>query len=227
MLDMDSETPCMDRPPDAPIHPRQSVAHRRRRQRFDTHIDAVGAVCRTTCRAPLLSPPVMSTLFARSLARQATHAIARRVVNAPARGIMTLKDHKYTAHATASGQGRNGQVTSDDDCGLQLRLAMPRSLGGKGDGQNPEQLFAMGYAACFLSAMQLVAGQTGKSEMAKNATVHTQIHMGQPEGMDGYGLEVDIQVEGVDDMELIEAGHKACPYSRALAKGVVVNVSKK
>ena len=53
---------------------------------------------------------------------------------------------QYTAHATARGQGRNGQVTSDDDVGLELRLAMPRSLGGKGDGQNPEQLFAMGYA---------------------------------------------------------------------------------
>ncbi len=79
---------------------------------------------------------------------------------------MTLKDHKvrstsshstlhspheflneqYTAHATARGQGRDGEVESDDDCGLKLRLAMPRSLGGKGDGQNPEQLFAMGYS---------------------------------------------------------------------------------
>lgn len=55
--------------------------------------------------------------------------------------------HKqYTAHATARGQGRNGLVESSDDVGLKLRLAMPRSLGGKGDGQNPEQLFAMGYA---------------------------------------------------------------------------------
>lgn len=53
---------------------------------------------------------------------------------------------EYTAHATARGQGRNGEVKSNDDVGLELRLAMPRSLGGKGDGQNPEQLFAMGYA---------------------------------------------------------------------------------
>ena len=83
------------------------------------------------------------------------------------RTLLTLKDHKvrsatlrmspllglsgtgywqYTAHATARGQGRNGQVKSDDDYGLDLRLAMPKSLGGKGDGQNPEMLFAMGYA---------------------------------------------------------------------------------
>ena len=59
---------------------------------------------------------------------------------------MHLTCEQYTAHATASGQGRNGKVVSDDDCGIELRLAMPRSLGGKGDGQNPEQLFAMGYS---------------------------------------------------------------------------------
>ncbi|EJF65429.1 OsmC-like protein [Dichomitus squalens LYAD-421 SS1] len=133
---------------------------------------------------------------------------------------------QYTAHATARGQGRNGEVKSDDDNGVQLRLAMPRSLGGKGDGQNPEQLLAMGYAACFLSAMQMVAGQTGKVDMARNAVVHTQVHIGQPEDMDGFGLEVDIQVEGVQDDELIQAAHKTCPYSRALAHGAVVKVTK-
>ncbi|EIN11389.1 OsmC-like protein [Punctularia strigosozonata HHB-11173 SS5] len=139
---------------------------------------------------------------------------------------MTLRDHKYTAHATAEGQGRNGRVKSDDDDGLSLRLAMPKSLGGKGDGQNPEQLFAMGYAACFLSALQLVAGQRGQSESAKNAKVHAQVHMGQPEAGEGYGLEVHIQVEGVEDKDLIQAGHEACPYSRALKHGAVVKVSK-
>lgn len=53
---------------------------------------------------------------------------------------------KYTAHATASGQGRNGVVRSSDGPGLELRLALPKALGGNEDGQNPEQLFAMGYA---------------------------------------------------------------------------------
>ncbi|KAJ3523962.1 hypothetical protein NM688_g8641 [Phlebia brevispora] len=123
------------------------------------------------------------------------------------RTLMTLQDHKYTAHATARGQGRNGQVKSDDDVGLELRLAMPRSLGGKGDGHNPEQLFAMGYASCFLAALQLAAGQQGKTDMARNATVHTQVHIGKPNDMDGFGLEVEIQVEGVDDQSLIDAGH--------------------
>ncbi|KAI0358535.1 OsmC-like protein [Trametes cingulata] len=170
----------------------------------------------------------MSAVLLRALARHApSRAAQRTLVAVPTRSLMTIKDHKYSAHATARGQGRNGQVKSDDDCGLELRLAMPKSLGGKGDGQNPEQLFAMGYAACFLSALQLVAGQTGKTDMARNAVVHTQVHLGEPEGMEGFGLQVDIQVEGVDDMDLIQAGHKACPYSRALAHGAVVNVTKK
>ncbi|PCH36102.1 OsmC-like protein [Wolfiporia cocos MD-104 SS10] len=149
-----------------------------------------------------------------------------RAYGHPIRTLMTLKDHKYTAQATARGQGRNGQVKSDDDFGLDLRLAMPKSLGGKGDGQNPEMLFAMGYASCFLSAMQLVAGRMGKSEMAKNAVVHAQVHVGEPKEMEGFGLEVEIKVENVPDEDLIQAGHEACPYSRALKHGVVVNVSK-
>ncbi|KAI0675388.1 OsmC-like protein [Trametes maxima] len=168
----------------------------------------------------------MSPLLSRTLARHATRPVLQFSFTVPTRSLMTLKGHKYSAHATARGQGRNGQVKSDDDSGLKLRLAMPRSLGGKGDGQNPEQLFAMGYAACFLSALQMVAGQTGKTDIARNAVVHTQVHLGQPEGMEGFGLQVDIQVEGVEDMDLIQAGHKACPYSRALAHGAVVNVTK-
>ncbi|KAI0645789.1 OsmC-like protein [Trametes meyenii] len=168
----------------------------------------------------------MSPLLSRTFAHNANRAVLQKSITIPTRSLMTLKDHKYSAHATARGQGRNGQVESDDDSGLQLRLAMPRSLGGKGDGQNPEQLFAMGYAACFLSALQMVAGQTGKTDMARHAVVHTQVHLGEPEGMEGFGLQVDIQVEGVEDMDLIQAGHKACPYSRALAHGAVVNVSK-
>ena len=53
---------------------------------------------------------------------------------------------QYTAHATARGQGRNGEVQSDGDGKLSLHLASPKALGGKGDGQNPEQLFAMGVS---------------------------------------------------------------------------------
>ena len=91
--------------------------------------------------------------------------------------------------------------------------------------------------------MQLVGSKMGKADMARNAVVHTQVHLGQPNDMDGFGLEVEIKVDGADQ-ELIDAGHavsessptisntanadfsQACPYSRALKNGAVVKVSK-
>jgi Ohr subfamily peroxiredoxin len=84
---------------------------------------------------------------------------------------------------------------------------MPQSLGGKGDGANPEQLFAMGYAACFLGALQLVAGQQGKTEVAKNATIRTSVHIGTPKDGKGFGLAVDLTVNGVDDQKLVDDAH--------------------
>ncbi|KAH9941161.1 OsmC-like protein [Epithele typhae] len=168
----------------------------------------------------------MSTFFARSLLRERSSVLAHRSVVSNRRTLMTLKDVKYTAHAEARGQGRNGQVKSDDDCGLELRLAMPKSLGGKGDGQNPEQLLAMGYAACFLSALQMVSGQMGRKEAAMNAVIRTQVHIGQPKEMEGFGLRVDIQVEGIQDDELIQAAHKLCPYSRMMKNGAEILVTK-
>ncbi|KAF8624632.1 hypothetical protein AX15_005786 [Amanita polypyramis BW_CC] len=147
----------------------------------------------------------------------------RNSLNYVCRSLLTLKDSKYTVMATATGQGRNGQVESN---GLRLKFAKPREIGGPGNGENPEQLFAMGYAACFLSAIQLVARQQGKNEMADKAVVRTSVSLGTPNELPaGVGLAVDIKVEGVDD-EVLKAGHELCPYSRALTHGAVVNVSK-
>ncbi|KAH7913266.1 OsmC/Ohr family [Hygrophoropsis aurantiaca] len=159
------------------------------------------------------------------VSRSHTSQISRSLLNSK-RTVVTLKDHKYTAHAVAAGQGRNGKVTSDDEKPFTLRLALPKAMGGKGDGQNPEQLFAMGYASCYLGALQMMAGKTGKKDAARNAVIHASVHLGEAEGLGGFGLAVDIKVEGVEDEELIKAGHEACPYSRALQHGAVVNVSK-
>ncbi|KAG7098392.1 hypothetical protein E1B28_000351 [Marasmius oreades] len=137
------------------------------------------------------------------------------------RSYMTLKSTKYTVTATAQGSGRNGSVSSN---GLNLNLALPKELGGTGNGENPEQLFAMGYAACFLGAIQAVAAQQGKKEMASRATVHATVAIGEPEGMPGFGLGVDIKVEGIDE-ELLKAGHEFCPYSRLGKEGILVRVS--
>ncbi|KAF8070069.1 OsmC/Ohr family [Lyophyllum atratum] len=167
----------------------------------------------------------MMNVAARTVFRASRPRLAplpKKTSNYPSRSLITLEDHKYTAHATAKGQGRNGEVKSN---GLELDLATPKELGGTGKGENPEQLFAMGYAACLLGAIQMVAGKMGKPESAKNAVVRTSVHIGEPKEMGGFGLAVDIKVEGVDE-DVLKAGHEACPYSRALQHGVVVNVSK-
>ncbi|KAG2363323.1 OsmC/Ohr family [Suillus spraguei] len=133
---------------------------------------------------------------------------------------VTLKNYKYTVHATAAGQGRKGEVKSVDETPFSLHLAMPKAMGGKGDGTNPSNCSPW---ACFLGALQMMAGKTGKKDAARHAVIHTTVHLGEAEGLGGFGLAVDIKVEGVEDEELIKA---ACPYSRALTHGVVVNVSK-
>ncbi|KAH0827982.1 OsmC/Ohr family [Lanmaoa asiatica] len=146
--------------------------------------------------------------------------------DAAGRSTVTLKNTKYTATARAAGKGRSGQVHSADEAPLTLNLAGPKALGGPGDGTNPEQLFAMGYASCFLGALQMMAGRLGKSDAVKDAVIETRVHLGEAEQIGGFGIAVDIKVEGVEDEEVIKAGHEACPYSRALVHGIKVNVSK-
>ena len=150
-----------------------------------------------------------------------TARISRSVNYTPSRGMIKLADVKYTAHATAKGAGRSGEVESGS---LELDLATPKELGGTGKGQNPEQLFAMGYAACLLGAIQAVARTQGKTDMAKNAVVHASVKLGTPTELKGFGLGVDIKVEGIDE-ELLKAGHEFCPYSRMLKYGGEVTVS--
>ena len=130
----------------------------------------------------------------------------------------------YTAEATSSGDGRNGRVVSSDHR-LDLNLAMPPELGGSGDGTNPEQLFAAGYAACFHSALRGLARRAGVD--AGESTVIAQVGIG-PEA-DMYGLEVTliISIPGLDQertRELAEAAHHRCPYSRATRGNISVEL---
>lgn len=130
----------------------------------------------------------------------------------------------YTAEATSTGDGRNGHVRSSDGR-VDLDLAMPPEMGGTGDGTNPEQLFAAGYAACFHSALRLVARREKVS--AGESTVTGQVGIG-PEG-DTYGLVVTlvIHIPGVEReraRELAEAAHQVCPYSRATRGNISVEL---
>jgi len=165
-----------------------------------------------------------------SLIRPLSLRVARLPLNSiQCRTLVSLKDHKYTAHAIASGQGRNGEVVSNgtDAAPLELKLTSPKSLGGPGTGQNPEQLFAMGYASCFLGALQYLASNSGKKDAVSAAKVHTFVHFGESKDTPGFGIAVDIEVEGVAEAGLIQEAHAFCPYSRAMSQGVEVTVKQK
>jgi osmotically inducible protein OsmC len=134
-------------------------------------------------------------------------------------------DAIYTARATAYGDGRSGHVTSDDDV-LDVDLAIPQEMGGPGgELSNPEQLFAAGYAACFHSALKIVAKKVGVS--TEGSTVTASVGIG-PDG-DAYGLQVTLAVElpsaGRDEGEkALEAAHQVCPYSRATRGNIKVTL---
>ena len=83
---------------------------------------------------------------------------------------------------------------------------MPKSLDGTGEGSNPEQLFAAGYAACFLASIQAVRRNASKD--VKDATVNVEAHLGASEGIPGFALSVEIEVSGIEDAELVKMAHQ-------------------
>jgi Ohr subfamily peroxiredoxin len=132
----------------------------------------------------------------------------------------------YTATATAHG-GRNGRIRSSDGV-LDMPLAMPKELGGAGGAvTNPEQLFAAGYAACFESALRLVAGKAGKN--VKDASITASATIGKtPDG--GFGLAVELKgkMPGLSKEEaeqLMQTAHTVCPYSKATSGNINVKLS--
>jgi Ohr subfamily peroxiredoxin len=130
----------------------------------------------------------------------------------------------YTAEALSTGDGRNGHVASADGR-IDLDLAFPPEMGGTGNGSNPEELFAAGYAACFHSALRLVAGKS-KADVT-GSTVTARVGIG-PEGQ-GFGLAVTLvvhlpNVEAAEAMKLTEAAHQVCPYSNATRGNIPVDL---
>jgi Ohr subfamily peroxiredoxin len=127
----------------------------------------------------------------------------------------------YKTRATSTG-GRAGH-TALDDGSLALDLAIPGS--GK-TGANPEQLFALGYAACFDNALEGVAKSMKLEGIASKTSV--QVGIGQtPEGGYALDIDIDVQVSGVDEAtahKLIEATHQVCPYSNATRGNVDVRL---
>ena len=131
----------------------------------------------------------------------------------------------YTAIATAHG-GREGKVQTDDGK-VSHALAIPTALGGKGGpGTNPEQLFAAGYAACFESALRLVARM--QKRPLKDATITARVIIGKTDdGSFGLAAELHGHIEGVSREEtaaLMEAAHQVCPYSKATRGNIEVKL---
>jgi Ohr subfamily peroxiredoxin len=133
----------------------------------------------------------------------------------------------YTAHSTATG-GRDGRAVSSDKH-LEVKLSTPKELGGAGgDGTNPEQLFAAGYAACFLSAMKFVAAAT-KVTLPADTAVNAEVGIG-PNDKGGFGLAAELKVSlpGLDNaaaQALVAKAHEVCPYSNATRGNIEVKVS--
>ena len=139
---------------------------------------------------------------------------------------MSIEKVLYRAHATATG-GREGQATTSDKV-VDVKLTTPKELGGAGAaGANPEQLFAAGYAACFIGAMKFVAGQS-KTKLPDDLSINSTVGIGQIPG--GFGIEVDLQISapGMDKaavQTIVDAAHHVCPYSNATRNNIDVRLT--
>lgn len=132
----------------------------------------------------------------------------------------------YTAEALATGEGRDGHGRTSDGK-LDLDLATPKELGGSGNGTNPEQLFAIGYAACFHSALRLVAGKE-KADVSDSA-VGARVSLGALDS-GGFGLTVELEVtlpnlDRDTAQALTEKAHQVCPYSNATRGNIEVTLT--
>ena len=133
-----------------------------------------------------------------------------------------LEQVLYTAKAHTTG-GREGRSVTDDGL-LDVKLAPPAALGGKGGATNPEQLFAAGYSACFMGAIRHVAGQK-KVVVPAEASIDASVDIGPiPQGF-GIAVQMQISLPGLDRsvaQDLVDAAHIVCPYSNATRGNIEV-----
>ena len=135
----------------------------------------------------------------------------------------------YTAIATATDGGRNGRARTDDGV-LDLKMTTPEGMGGPGgEGTNPEQLFAAGYAACFANAMRASARRDGAEEAVEGATVTAHVDIGAlGKGRFGLAVRLDVSVPALEQAEaeaLVAKAHERCPYSNATRGNIDVDIT--
>ena len=133
----------------------------------------------------------------------------------------------YTAKAHVDGGRIDGHGRSSDG-ELEVELRLPTELGGKGGGTNPEELFAVGYAACFESALTTVARR--RQEQADDVAIDSMVMLvaGEDRGFN-IAVELDVSLPSIDDpakaVDLVRAAHKVCPYSNATRGNVDVRLT--
>jgi len=139
---------------------------------------------------------------------------------------MTLHNVLYTARTHTTG-GRDGRAVSDDGR-LDVALSPPPGLGGTGSATNPEQLFAAGYSACFLSALKFVAS-TQKIAVPTAASVDAEVDLGPIAHGFGIAVRLAVSLPGLDPataQDLIERAHAVCPYSNATRNNIAVTITR-
>ena len=138
---------------------------------------------------------------------------------------MSIDKVLYTAHATATG-GRDGRAVSSDGI-LDVKLVKPRELGGSGSpGTNPEQLFAAGYAACFIGAIKFVASRD-KISLPGELSIAASVGIGAIPS--GFGIEATLKISvprmaRADAESLVQQAHIVCPYSNATRGNIDVRL---
>ena len=130
----------------------------------------------------------------------------------------------YVNKATTKG-GRNGRAMLDDGA-LALAMAIPKEVGGAGDGHNPEQLFALGWSACFGQAILVLAKKHGLDGQAAKVTCDVTLNVDN--GAFSLAAELKVALPGADKAKLqalIEDAHSICPYSKATRNNVPVKLT--
>ena len=133
----------------------------------------------------------------------------------------------YTAEAMVTGGRANGHGRTSDGS-LEIDLRLPTEMGGPGGATNPEQLFAIGYAACFEGAIG-VAARRERVE-AGDVSIDSKVHLSRtPERGFGLAVELDVSLPSVEDPEqaarIVAAAHKVCPYSNATRGNIDVTLT--
>jgi Ohr subfamily peroxiredoxin len=129
----------------------------------------------------------------------------------------------YTGRTHTSSGGRDGTSRSDDGR-LDIKLSSPGTLGS---GTNPEQLFAAGWSACFIGAMQLAAGKT-KVKFPADAAVDAEVDLGKTGGAYFLQARLNVSLPGLERdvaQALVDAAHQTCPYSKATRGNIDVAIN--